>query len=51
MKCWWARVGVQRDNPYNYGRWIPTGCTTLAAAENYISTYPGERTVFEWLLF
>ena len=41
---WYARVGD------DYGRWVPTGCTDKAKAEDYMSTYPGYRRVKEWLL-
>lgn len=46
MKYWYARVAVSHDT---YGRWIPTGCTEKEAAIDYMSTYPGERHVREWL--
>ncbi len=47
MKYWWARVRESHDD---YGRWVPTGCSDKQAAIEYMSVYPGERHVKEWLL-
>lgn len=47
MKFWYARISSNGD----YGRWIPTGCTELEQAREYIKLhYRPEGIVVEWLL-
>lgn len=44
---YWARVRGNYED--YYGSWIPTGCTNLDDAKDYLKMFYGPRIVAEWV--